>query len=59
MSKLLVVGAYRSVPRATCSHTRAAWTIANVRSLSTSKKEFLCLMPDKPNVSELRKRVKG
>ncbi|KAE8143241.1 hypothetical protein BDV38DRAFT_233083 [Aspergillus pseudotamarii] len=33
------------------------------RSLSTKamiqKKEFLCIMPDKPNVQGLRKQVKG
>ncbi|UNI23730.1 hypothetical protein JDV02_009532 [Purpureocillium takamizusanense] len=38
----------------------AARAMASRRTLTTGpKKEFLCIMPDRPNVSELRKSVKG
>ncbi|PWI69350.1 hypothetical protein PCL_00997 [Purpureocillium lilacinum] len=55
----------RSVPvGASLRSTRRAFrvgssrTMANRRALTTGHKEFLCIIPDKPNVSDLRKSVK-
>ncbi|KAJ6029892.1 hypothetical protein N7499_012305 [Penicillium canescens] len=53
----------RFVPRATGSLLRSTQSARGVllRSMATArkKKEFLCIMPDRPNVLELRKKVKG
>jgi hypothetical protein len=53
----------RFVPRATGSLLRSTQSARSVllRTMSTAgkKKEFLCIMPDRPNVLELRKKVKG
>lgn len=53
----------RAAPRATASFVRSPQPARGIflRGMSTKekKKEFLCIMPDRPNVLELRKKVKG
>ena len=45
--------------RAKCRVPKAA-SVSGIRTLVTGgKKEWLCIMPDKPNVLEIRKKVKG
>ena len=53
----------RAVPRATASFFRSPQLARSVlsRTMATEgkRKEFLCIMPDRPNVLELRRKVKG
>ncbi|KAJ5904679.1 uncharacterized protein N7473_001595 [Penicillium subrubescens] len=53
----------RVVPRATASFFRSPQQAGSVlsRTMATAgkKKEFLCIMPDRPNVLELRRKIKG
>ena len=46
----------------TVLHARQpSWMIASrsMTTAATKKKEFLCILPDQPNVLDIRKKVKG